>query len=250
MKRLGHYLFAVGMAGLGLLSLIYDDFALVWQPVPEGVPGRAALAYVSGAILVAGGLGLLWRKSASVAAGVLATFVSLWLVLLQVPRVWGHPADEGMWLGFGETTILVSGAWTIYILSRRIDRSDPGYLENARHGFLIFYGLLLPVIGASHYVYTQGTAGMIPKWVPLPVFFAYLTGTGHMAAGLGIVFGVLRRSAAIAEAAMITCFMLLLHAPGVASGPHDRLQWTMLFVVIYYCGSAWAIAGAVPERRG
>jgi hypothetical protein len=40
--------FAVGMIGLGILALVYGDFAMVWQPVPDWVPGRMALAYASG----------------------------------------------------------------------------------------------------------------------------------------------------------------------------------------------------------
>ncbi len=36
--------FAAGLIGLGVLALIYGDFALVWQPVPAGLPGRTALA--------------------------------------------------------------------------------------------------------------------------------------------------------------------------------------------------------------
>ena len=42
-------LFAVGMIGLGVLALVYGDFALVWQPVAAWVPGRMALAYLIGA---------------------------------------------------------------------------------------------------------------------------------------------------------------------------------------------------------
>ncbi len=41
-------LFAIGMIGLGILALIYGDFAMVWQPVAPWVPGRTALAYGSG----------------------------------------------------------------------------------------------------------------------------------------------------------------------------------------------------------
>jgi hypothetical protein len=45
-------LFAVGMIGLGILALVYGDFAMVWQPVASWIPGRSALAYGSGLVMV------------------------------------------------------------------------------------------------------------------------------------------------------------------------------------------------------
>ena len=33
------------MIGLGILALVYGDFAMVWQPVAPWIPGRTALAY-------------------------------------------------------------------------------------------------------------------------------------------------------------------------------------------------------------
>ena len=44
-------LFAVGMIGLGILALVYGDFAMVWQPVASWIPGRSALAYSSGLVV-------------------------------------------------------------------------------------------------------------------------------------------------------------------------------------------------------
>jgi uncharacterized membrane protein len=63
--------FALGLIGLGVLSLVYGDFALQWQPVPALVPGREYLAYASGAVMVAGGAGLLSRRTAVLSSGVL-----------------------------------------------------------------------------------------------------------------------------------------------------------------------------------
>ena len=55
-------LFAVGMIGLGVLGLIYGDFAMVWQPVASWVPGRTALAYLAAAVMLVGGAGCCSRR--------------------------------------------------------------------------------------------------------------------------------------------------------------------------------------------
>src|SRR5437868_14898300 len=102
----GQVLFALAVAGLGLLSLGSGDFALNWQPVPAWLPAREALAYLSGAILLIGGLAILVRPTARLASLVLTVNFLAWLVLLQLPRVvtgWSH---AGAWLGFGETSVL------------------------------------------------------------------------------------------------------------------------------------------------
>ena len=58
-------LFAIGMIGLGILALVYGDFALVWQPVAPWFPARTTLAYLSGVIMLACGFGLLFRPTAA-----------------------------------------------------------------------------------------------------------------------------------------------------------------------------------------
>src|SRR4051812_13467823 len=100
MHQLGRFIFAVGLFVLGTLSLIYRDFALVWQPVPPGVPAREVLAIISGLILVGGAIGLCFARSQRWAALVLAVFVTSWLLLLQIPRVIKAPTDVAVWLGF------------------------------------------------------------------------------------------------------------------------------------------------------
>jgi len=64
-------LFAVGMIGLGILALVYGDFAMVWQPVASWIPGWSALAYGSGLIMLLGGTGLLMRATAAWSARLL-----------------------------------------------------------------------------------------------------------------------------------------------------------------------------------
>jgi hypothetical protein len=48
MISFGSRVYGLGAIALGLAGLVWGDFALVWQPVPPGVPGRTALAYATG----------------------------------------------------------------------------------------------------------------------------------------------------------------------------------------------------------
>jgi uncharacterized membrane protein len=246
----GRILFAVGLAGLGVLSLIFRDFAMNWQPVPDWVPVRAVLASLSGAILLAGGVGVLVRRTAAWSAGVLAWFALSWLALLQLPRVVAHPVDAGVWLGFAENTLLVCGGWSLFVqLAARDPRrgrlasGDVRPMRLAR----VAFALSLPVIGLSHFVYASFTAAMVPAWLPFRLGLAYLTGAAHMAAGVALLCRIMPRTAAMLEAAMITTFVVLLHAPGVAAEPGSRLQWTMLAIAAAYAGAAWSMAAAIPR---
>ena len=47
MISLGQRVFGLAAVALGVVGLVWDDFALVWQPVPANLPGRAMLAYAA-----------------------------------------------------------------------------------------------------------------------------------------------------------------------------------------------------------
>ncbi len=248
MKGAGRILFAVGLGGLGVLGFIYDDFAMVWQPVPPWVPRREILAYASAALLLAGGVGALVRRVSTWATLILAAFTLSWLAFLQVPRVASAPSNEGMWLGFGENLLLVSGGWVLFVSGAITDGRSWGKLASGEAGLRlgrVLFGISLPLIGLSHFVYAAGTASMVPSWLPGRLFLAYLTGSGHIAAGAGMLLGIVPRLAATLEASMISLFVLLLHLPGVVAQPQDRLQWTMFFVASSYAGAAWAVAASM-----
>src|SRR5258707_9013323 len=100
--------FAVGMIGLGILALVYGDFAMVWQPVAPWIPGRTVLAYASGVILLLGRLGLLLRSPAAWSVRILFPYLIVW-ALLKRPPLFVAPQIEAVWLGFGEIAVLMAG---------------------------------------------------------------------------------------------------------------------------------------------
>ena len=243
-------LFAVGMIGLGILALIYGDFALVWQPVAEWIPGRTILAYASGVIMLIGGVGLLFRATASWAAGLLFPYLFVWM-LLKVPALVAAPQMEAVWLGFGELAVLFSGGWILFAKLVVLREGSPlKFLtgENAVRAARILFAVSLLPIGLSHIVYVKDTAGMVPAWLPYRVGWAYLTGAGHMASGLGVLFSVLPRMAAMAEAGMLSAFTILVWIPAIVAAPRTRLPWTAFFISWAITAAAWVVAQNITPK--
>lgn len=246
----GQLLFALGLAGLGVLSLFSGDFPYVWEPVPLWVPGREVLAHLSGILLLACATGLLIKRTAGPAACVLATYLLCWVLVLQAPRAAHDPGNLGVWLGVAESTVLFSGGWILFArLAERETRARMPFLtsERAAPWARVLFGLACLPLGLSHFVYRDATAGMIPAWIPAHLGFAYFTGACHCAAGLGVLVGVFPRLAATLEAAMISLFVLLLHIPAAAADPASRMMWTMLFVAIALAGAAWTNAESLKS---
>lgn len=245
-------LFAAGMIGLGVLALVYGDFALVWQPVAAWVPGRSALAYGSGVLMLLCGAGLLFRASATWSIRLLFPYLVVW-ASLKIPALFMAPRDEGVWLGFGELAMLLAGGWALFARLAALPEGSPLSWATGESGIRIariLFGVWVIPVGLSHFFFTQATVDFIPAWLPYRVGWAYLTGAGHIAAGLGVLFGVWPRAAAWAEAAMISIFTLLVWAPAIWAAPQTRLPWTAFFISWAIGAAVWALAqGMAPKRQ-
>jgi uncharacterized membrane protein len=253
LRKLGHVLFAVGLAGLGVLSLGSGEFAYVWQPVPPWVIGRAFLAYASGALLLACGAGLLWRRTRMRASLALTLYGAASMLLLHAPRIAQSPREVGEWFNLGEIAAIVAGALILHgsadtAPARGWQRAIGGE-RGVRLARLLFALALLP-FGISHFVYATPTAEMVPSFLPGHLAWACLTGAGHIAAGLAILVDVLPRLAATLEALMVSAFVLMVNAPDlVRVGGHRQWQWTELFVASAIAGVAFLVADSYRGER-
>jgi len=242
--------FALALMGLGALSLVFGDFALQWQPVPAGVPAREVLAYASGALLLLGGAAMLWSRTATRASAVMFVYVALWS-LLKLPAVVTGPLLEYNWLGWGELVMIAVGGWTLFARDHAADTrwtvlTDARAMRVAR----IAFGLACIPVGLSHFFYAEPTLGFVPTWLPFRSFWANLGGAGHVAAGLGLTFGIVPRLAAMMEAAMIGAFTALVWVPLVIREPTSQLQWTGFFVSWLIGAAAWVVGASLPRGAG
>jgi uncharacterized membrane protein len=217
---------------LGILNAVYRDSLLTWQPTPDGAAWKAPFAYLSAVILVSSGIAILlpqWRtKGAMLGAG----WVGLWALLLHLPHVVTDHNVAAL-LGLGEASANAIGLATL-----------TGCFDGDRRAMILrlAFGLCLVVFGASHFVYADFTAQMVPAWLPDRLGLAYLTGAIHALTGACLLAGIRVRLAATIEALMMSSFVLLVHIPGVAAAPGDRLQLTMLGMASLLTLAAWLMA--------
>src|SRR5947199_10535890 len=82
----GWRVYGLGGIAIALVCLAFGDFDS-GQPVPASFPGRAVLAYVAAAFLLAAGLGIEWRRTTARAAAALILYYGLVVVVLMNGRV-------------------------------------------------------------------------------------------------------------------------------------------------------------------
>jgi uncharacterized membrane protein YphA (DoxX/SURF4 family) len=190
------------------------------------------------------GAGLLFRITAVWALQILFPYLILW-TLLKVRILFLAPGMEAVWLGFGEIVMLTSGGWILWAISDDVARWSlfaPITDSSGRQRAEVAFRLALLPVGLSHLVYVPETVGFVPAWLPARTFWAYLTGAGQIACGLGILFQVLPRIAAWCEAGMVSLFTLLVWLSTVMSKPTDRVGWTGFFISWIIGAAAWIVA--------
>jgi uncharacterized membrane protein len=245
----GHGILAATLIGIGIQGLVTGSFAAIWQPVPKGVPAREVLAYLCALIALAGGLGLLWQRSAALAARVLLGFLVLWTLLFRARFIVLQPLVEGSYQSCGENVVLVAGVWVLFAwFATDRDRQRLGFAtgDSGVRIARVLYGLAMIAFGLSHFAYLNLTAPLVPGWLPWPMGWAYFTGGAYLAAGIAMLVGVFARLAAALSALQMGLFTLLVWVPAVVAGG-DASQRAELVVSWALTAAAWVV---VDSYRG
>jgi len=185
-SNLGLYVYALGAIFLGILGLASGDFATNWQHVGPNVPLRQPLAYLSAALEIAGGIGLLWPRTARAGALTLTILYSVFTII-WVPNAFVNLGNfDPIGNVFEEFSLVAAG---LVLLATFSPKGSP--VERRRWLFVLLYGVCPISFGIVHIVDMPGLLTAIPGWLPpTRMFWAYVSTMGFFAAAIAILTGI------------------------------------------------------------
>ena len=90
-----------------------------------------------------------------------------------------------------------------------------------------FVAASLGAFAGEHFTAARSLAGLVPRWMPAPLFIAYFVGVAHLAAATSFVARRCIRWAALGLAVMFALFVLLMDLPAAVAHPAARLGWIL-----------------------
>jgi uncharacterized membrane protein YphA (DoxX/SURF4 family) len=246
-RSFGYRVFGVGVMALAIVCLVRGDFD-PGQPVPDDVPGRAALAYAAAVLMLVAGAAIEWRRTAAWGAATLTAYYALVVVVFLNGRlVLADYAEFGSYSNAAEQLAIAVGGLIVYAANAEIDPARAARLT--RVGQLSF-GVCALLFGGAHFFYLDLTAPLVPSWLPPnQTFWAYATGVGHIAAGVALLTGVCARLAAVLLTIMFASFTVLVHTPMLVADPSSEVNWSESALNLAVLGAAWALADALRAHR-
>lgn len=239
---LGVPFLGVAAIAYGIACLLQGDFAIYWQPVPENLPLRQPLAYLSAGLLVLGGSGLLMARTVRPAAMLLTVLFALYGACYLL-RLFGPPHEVSAVMGVAEQLAVVLGCWAILLRARA---GEAAGATTAR----IVCGVCSIVFALAHFIGREPTAAMVPEWMPGgQMFWAIATGVGHLAVGLGLIANRLAVPATRLGVLMYLCFVLLAWLPGAFTHPTEWLRWAGAGISLCMAGALWLVGDLLAAHK-
>jgi len=255
--KVGVWFYGVGTVLAGILDIAWGAFDASHQPIQslgKNLPGQHILAYVAGVWLVAAGLAILWRRSASIGAAASAIiyliFAALWL-----PRYYSgiHALGSrmsvliGVTFGLGAQVLLASPALIVYASTASRD-----LLSQKRAVIAARWMLGLPpiVFGLFHLTSIRIFATFVPHWIRFGQghFWAALAGVAFILAGCAICSGIKDILAARLLALMLLLFEFLVEIPPIFTRLHDQGAWAAAVYNLVAIGACLIFAGFLASR--
>jgi uncharacterized membrane protein len=112
----------------------------------------------------------------------------------------------------------------------------------------VFEAVALAIFAAEHFLAARDLSGIVPRWMPGPLFWTYFVGVALLAAAISfIAWRYVSWSASLLAVFFLT-IVATLDVPGIPAQLHDRLFWTLTVRETAFAGGAMVLAGSQWPR--
>jgi len=112
----------------------------------------------------------------------------------------------------------------------------------------VFEATALAIFAAEHFLAARDLMGIVPRWLPGPLFWTYFVGAAWLAAAISfIVWRCVPLSAAL-TALMMLIIVVTIDFPNVPKMAHQRIFWILTVRETCFGAGAMVLAGSVWPR--
>lgn len=153
---------------------------------------------------------------------------------------------------FSRTVVAMSTAGVLAlgagVMARRAGLRSGTWTERAIALGRVFVAAPLATFGALHLAAAKDMTGMVPGYMPWPLFWVYLVGFGLIATALSLIFDRLTFWSSLLAGGMFLAFVAMMDLPGVITAEHDRFGFALLARETTFGCALLALAGSVTPR--
>ena len=115
----------------------------------------------------------------------------------------------------------------------------------------VFEAVALAVFATEHFFIARDLMGIVPRWLPGPLFWTYFVGVAWVAAAVSFVTWRGVRWSAPLVALLFLIIVATVSLPGLQRHVHERLFWTLTVRETGFASGAIVLAGSLwPAHRG
>ena len=112
----------------------------------------------------------------------------------------------------------------------------------------VFEAVALAIFAAEHFLAARDMMGIVPRWLPGPLFWTYFVGAALLAAAVSFIAWRHVRWSASLLALLFLIIVVTIDLPNLPKGAHERLFWTLTVRETAFAGGAMVLAGSLWPR--
>jgi uncharacterized membrane protein len=113
----------------------------------------------------------------------------------------------------------------------------------------LFYAVSFAIFAAEHFTAARDLMGLVPKWLPAPLFWVYFVGAAWLASAISLIIWRHVRWSATLTALLLLVIVATIDLPMLPRGPHTRFFWILTVRETCFASGALVLAGSLWPRE-